>query len=372
MSLDIDFTFFKKMSEMEGSLTEKQTKVWDQFVKVLPHLRSADGLIRTILQNNIVVSKRIPRVARNSTHLRDDTIEINDGSTKSVRFENVSCEVGRNHLSVSCTKIRCLDCDKLIKGNHNFRQHICIVRSPLSQNQYKCGNCDAPCGTLENYEKHVKKCKRNKPRGMFHCTECGKNFNNRLSLNYDVEKHRQKKANKLSIDCDRCGNMFQSQELFDDHVCDRAQKHICEDCGVHYNNYNNIRTHNCANNLKKKYICYKCCNRYASRILLLQHSAKCEGPIVCRKCRKEFSTKASLESHFIQCISEIKCEKCSQHFLSVRDYRKHMSESHNCHHGCYRCQSCVPEFKCPLCDKVLHTNVSHTLHMREVHANTQP
>nr|KAF6491611.1 zinc finger protein 689 [Molossus molossus] len=124
---------------------------------------------------------------------------------------------------------------------------------------------------------------------------------------------------------------------------------ICPDCGCTFPDHPTLKSHKCAQNLKKPYPCPDCGRRFSYPSLLVSHRRAHSGecPYVCDQCGKRFSQRKNLSQHQVIHTGEkpYHCPDCGRCFRRSRSLANHRTT----HTGekPHQCPNCGRRFAYP-------------------------
>lgn len=132
--------------------------------------------------------------------------------------------------------------------------------------------------------------------------------------------------NTLPFRCHYCSKMFDTKELFYNHIRFHAAKkrnpYLCGMCGKNFKELLQFKKHICARNVLK---CNKCSKQFES-IFRLENHYLIHTKYKCEQCGKCLSSKTVLEEHKRVHTNEypFKCEICSRQFRQKSKYKGHV------------------------------------------------
>ncbi|KAK7590258.1 hypothetical protein V9T40_001871 [Parthenolecanium corni] len=130
----------------------------------------------------------------------------------------------------------------------------------------------------------------------------------------------------LPFRCHYCSKMFDTKELFYNHIRIHAVKkcnpYLCGMCGKNFKELLQFKKHICARNVLK---CYKC-NKQFESIFRLENHYYIHTKYKCEQCGRCLSSKTVLEEHKRVHTNEypFKCEICSRQFRQKSKYKGHV------------------------------------------------
>lgn len=131
--------------------------------------------------------------------------------------------------------------------------------------------------------------------------------------------------NTLPFRCHYCSKMFDTKELFYNHIRFHAAKkrnpYLCGMCGKNFKELLQFKKHICARNVLK---CNRCSKQFES-IFRLENHYHVHTKYKCEQCGKCLSSKTVLEEHRRVHTNEypFKCDICSRQFRQKSKYKGH-------------------------------------------------
>nr|XP_004566045.4 zinc finger protein 568 isoform X2 [Maylandia zebra] len=210
----------------------------------------------------------------------------------------------------------------------------------------------------------------NSANTSFNCSDCGKHFLYRQTLQRHVTSHLGKRTNKKCFkmkqnphsqmaghkeerlfDCDVCGHKFKREANLTTHIrVHTGEKpfscNVCEKKFRHqYNLYRHLKIHTG----KKSFSCAVCNKTFSQRWDLKRHKIVHTGekPFNCSMCGKKFTQRNHFKRHIRVHTGErlVGCDVCGKRFNCKRNLKTHMKV----HTGAkpYSCDICNKRFSQP-------------------------
>ena len=106
------------------------------------------------------------------------------------------------------------------------------------------------------------------------CDICGKSFHyQRYLMNHKRRLHVEGKAHQ----CTDCGKMFRLKQTLQEHMEIHNKKdYICAECGKHFTHYRSYRRHIKAHKETEPFPCPKCGKRYKNKKSAEPHMKACK------------------------------------------------------------------------------------------------
>eukprot|EP01083_Nonionella_stella_P085228 236213_1 len=135
----------------------------------------------------------------------------------------------------------------------------------------------------------------------YHCMECGKQFETRLSLIGHIERMHIKKG-KYKCDHDDCGKSFYTKSLLKTHclIHNEERTFHCEQCGKCFKQKVGLCEHiRRVHDKVKRYTCDVCSKQFYQKSDWIAHKRIHSGekPYKCSICGKAFAVKCNLTIH---------------------------------------------------------------------------
>ncbi|XP_073467351.1 gastrula zinc finger protein XlCGF66.1-like [Aquarana catesbeiana] len=132
---------------------------------------------------------------------------------------------------------------------------------------------------------------------MFSCTECGKGFSFKFSLN----RHKLSHTGAKPYSCPECGKCFVHKSSLNKHQRSHTgeKPYSCPECGKCFSDNSHFYRHQKSHTGEKPYSCSECgkCFSQKSKVYIHQRSHTGEKPYCCPECGKCFAQKSCLSRH---------------------------------------------------------------------------
>ncbi|XP_053293608.1 gastrula zinc finger protein XlCGF57.1 [Pleuronectes platessa] len=197
---------------------------------------------------------------------------------------------------------------------------------------------------------------------LFSCSECGKIFNQRCSLNRHMRSH----AGEKQFSCSECGKKFMLREYLNTHMRSHTgeKPFSCSECGKRFSHRSHLNRHMRSHTGETPLSCSECGKRFSHRSHLNRHmrSHTGETPFSCSECGKKFTERGNLITHVRSHTGEkpFSCSDCGQRFTDKSNLNRHMRR----HTG-------KKTFSCSECGKGFSRRSSLHIHMRS-HTREKP
>ncbi|KAM8884833.1 uncharacterized protein ACB058_000838 [Synchiropus picturatus] len=203
-----------------------------------------------------------------------------------------------------------------------------------------CGVCSTPLDSKETLKDHIQK--HRDAEKLFACSECGKSFPRKSSL----ERHVRLHAGERPYICEFCGKTFSENAVLKRHArCHtggRPRNYACDVCGKNFTMSQHLNVHRRIHTGEKPFSCRVCGKNFRQVGNLDSHMRIHTGekPFICSLCGKRFRQKISLETHerFHKKETAFGCTLCGKRFVQKVDLQRHtMTHTGEKPHGCRIC-----------------------------------
>ncbi|XP_053567488.1 gastrula zinc finger protein XlCGF26.1-like isoform X2 [Bombina bombina] len=187
------------------------------------------------------------------------------------------------------------------------------------------------------------------------CSECGKCFTVKSSLNRHQKIHTREKA-FLCSDCEKCFTK-KSSLIMHQKIHTREKAFLCSDCEKCFTKKSSLIMHQKIHTGEKGFLCSDCEKWFTTKSSLIRHQIIHTGEkaFLCSDCEKCFTTKSSLNRHQKIHTGEkdflcSECGKCFRlKFLLISHQNSHRVEK---------------DFLCSECGKCFKFKSALTTHMK--------
>ncbi|MED6281634.1 hypothetical protein CHARACLAT_023631 [Characodon lateralis] len=286
-----------------------------------------------------------------------DTDESSSDSSKTVASENEKADDWQGPLTGSESEGR----DSLNSQKSRTPQSDMIINEKRStaKTSFSCSECGKPFISKQSLQRHLK-------------SQTGKRFSS--SLNNDkclqvkktIDSHKRSISEGSQFSCDASGKTFLCEDNFQSHLSVHAgdKPFSCDICGKRFRSKSYARKHIMLHSGKRAYSCDECGKGFIKKSQLQTHVRlhSAERPFICDVCGKGFNQKSHLKVHmrFHSGEQPTVCDLCGKTF-SVKYYLKDHMRSHTGERP----------FACDVCGKSFRRKANLDLHIR-VHVGEKP
>ncbi|XP_014191739.1 zinc finger protein OZF-like [Haplochromis burtoni] len=193
----------------------------------------------------------------------------------------------------------------------------------------------------------------NPAKTSFSCSECGKDFLSKQSLQSHVTSHsgRTPSSHLLNKKCSRVKQKADSKTS----IGKAEKRYVCNDCGHRFRHRFNLKRHMRVHTGEKPFSCDICGRRFKQQCSLKRHTRRHKGEksFNCDLCDKRFNVKDDLRQH-MKCHTGEKpfgCQLCGKTYRAQCGLKRHMIV----HSG-------ERPFHCDICGKTFNEKKSLSKH----------
>lgn len=225
----------------------------------------------------------------------------------------------------------CGTCYQLFEDEMSLNMHIGITHGKSSHQCKVCGN---------GYSNERALSAHMYSHSLFHCTQCGRSFENRNCYVHHQRQCQTEPTHPESSEyiCDHCGNSYTKKPSLRIHI---IQKHlnvlpyVCETCGKRTSTIAHLRSHEKVHTLvRKTFQCHcgaKMRTELGYQLHLRIHTG--ERPYECKDCGDKFLSASRRLDHIKRRHRSAKdmphgCSECSARFVRPFELKKHYMSVH--------------------------------------------
>ncbi|XP_071373150.1 zinc finger protein OZF-like [Centroberyx affinis] len=196
----------------------------------------------------------------------------------------------------------------------------------------------------------------------FSCSDCGKRFDRKGSL----QRHMRVHTGDKPFSCSVCGKIFSQSRTLRSHmrIHTGEKPFSCSDCDRSFRRKGHLKTHMRVHTGEKPFSCSDCGKRFGHKVNLNTHMRVHTGekPFSCSDCGKSFGHKVNLNTHMRVHTGEkpFSCSDCDKRF----HYKQHLKRHTRVHTG-------EKPFSCSDCGKSFGRKVNLKTHMK-IHTGEKP